>query len=261
MVRRNLQVVTSLMPRQEAEEKYGFRLYQGGVVPTKLLRVVNIGGWDIEACGGTHSRATGEVGLIKITKAERIQDGVERLEFVAGEAAIEYMHRMDSELQELSAALQTQRENLPRVARAVLQELESSRSREKKLGESLADLSALEIPRLSKKVGSVRLYVAVRPQFGEDQIIAQGEKSVASDPALIYVSFFSTPKSSRVVCFVGATAQKAGLSAGEIVKKVAPLMGGSGGGSPAFAQGGGPSADRIDHAASAVESIVAGLES
>ncbi|HME18599.1 MAG TPA: alanine--tRNA ligase-related protein, partial [Nitrososphaerales archaeon] len=261
IVRRNLKVETTLMPRQEAEEKYGFRLYQGGVVPTKLLRVVNIGEWDIEACGGTHSRATGEVGLIKITKAERIQDGVERLEFVAGEAAVEYVHRMDSELQELSSALETQRENLPKVARAVVQELEASRSREKKLGDALADLSASEIPRLAKKVGSVRLYVAVRPQFGEDQIIAQGEKSVASDPSLVYVSFFSTPKSSRVVCFAGDSARKAGFSAGEIVRKVAPLMGGSGGGSPAFAQGGGPSADKIDAAASAVEGIVAGLGS
>jgi len=261
VVRKNLRVETALMPRLEAEEKYGFRLYQGGVVPTKLLRVVNIGGWDIEACGGTHSRATGEVGLIKITKAERIQDGVERLEFVAGEAAIEYMHRMDSELQELSAVLETQRENLPKVARTVVQELEASRSREKRLGEALADASASEIPRLAKKVGSVSLYVAVRPQFGEDQIIAQGEKSIASNPSLVYVSFFSTPKSSRVVCFVGANARKAGLSAGDIVKRVAPLMGGSGGGSPAFAQGGGPSGDKIDAAASAVEGIVAGLGS
>ncbi|HYC12177.1 MAG TPA: alanine--tRNA ligase [Nitrososphaerales archaeon] len=261
IVRKNLKVETTLMPRQEAEQKYGFRLYQGGVVPTKLLRVVNIGGWDIEACGGTHSRATGEVGLIKITRAERIQDGVERLEFVAGEAAIEYMHRMDSELQELSSVLDTQRENLPKVARTVVQELEALRSREKKLGEALADLSASEIPRLAKRVGSVRLYVSVRPQFGEDQIIAQGEKSVSSDPSLVYVSFFSTPKSSRVVCFAGASARNAGVSAGDIVRKLAPLMGGSGGGSPAFAQGGGPSADKIDAAASAVERVIAELGS
>jgi alanyl-tRNA synthetase len=261
IVRRNLKVETTSMPRQEAEEKYGFRLYQGGVVPTKLLRVVNIGGWDIEACGGTHSKATGEVGLIKITKVERIQDGVERLEFVAGEAAVEYMHRMDSQLQELSAVLETQRENLPKVARSVVQELEASRSREKKLGEALAEASAADIPKQAKQVGSARLYVAVRPPFGEDQIIAQGERSVESDPSLVYVSFFSTPKSSRVVCFVGAAARKAGLSAGDIVKKVAPLMGGSGGGSPQFAQGGGPSADRIDEAASAVEGIVKGLGS
>jgi alanyl-tRNA synthetase len=258
VVRKNLSVKTAFMPRQKAEEKYGFRLYQGGVVPTKLLRVVNIGGWDIEACGGTHTRTTGEVGLIKVTKAERVQDGVERLEFVAGEAAVEYMHRMDSELQELSSILGTQRENIPKVARAIVQDLEVSRSREKKLGEALADLSTSEIPSRAKSIGSVRLYVATRPPFGEDQIIAQGEKSVAADPSLIYISLFSTPKSSRVVCFVGDSAQNAGYSAGEIVRKLAPLLGGSGGGSAAFAQGGGPSADGIDEAASVVEKVISG---
>jgi alanyl-tRNA synthetase len=258
IVRKDLRVRTDLMPRQKAEEKYGFRLYQGGIVPTKLLRVVNIGGWDIEACGGTHTRTTGEVGLIKIVKAERIQDGVERLEFVAGEAAIEYMHRMDTELQELSGVLGTQRENLPKVAKTLLQELEESRGREKKLGAALADLSASEIRTQAKQVGSVRLYVAKRPPFGEDQIIAQGEKSVAADPDLIYISLFSTPKSSRIICFVGEAARKAGYSAGEIVRKLAPLLGGSGGGSPAFAQGGGPPGDKIDEAASAAEGLISG---
>jgi alanyl-tRNA synthetase len=257
VVRRNLRVRVDSIPRQKAEEKYGFRLYQGGVVPTKLLRVVNIGGWDIEACGGTHTRSTGEVGLIKITKVERIQDGVERLEFVAGEAAIEYMHRMDSELQQLSSVLGTQRENLPKVAEAVVQELETLRSREKKLGEALANLEASDIPSRAKVIGSARLYVAKNPVFGEDQIIAQGEKSTAADSTLIYVALFLTPKSSRVICFVGEEARRAGHSAGDIVKRLAPILGGSGGGSPKFAQGGGPNADKIDEAAAAVERMVA----
>ncbi|HUK79301.1 MAG TPA: alanine--tRNA ligase [Nitrososphaerales archaeon] len=142
VVRKDLRVKNTFMPRRVAERKYGFRLYQGGVVAGKLVRVVDIGGWDVEACGGTHAKTTGEVGLIKITKAERVQDGVERLEFVAGEAAIEYMHRMDSELQELSLALGTQRENLPKVARTLLGELEASRTREKSLGQRLVEMSS-----------------------------------------------------------------------------------------------------------------------
>jgi alanyl-tRNA synthetase len=258
MVRRNLPVKTTSMPRQKAEEKYGFRLYQGGVVPTKLLRVVDIGGWDIEACGGTHSRTTGEVGLIKVTKVERIQDGVERLEFVAGEAAVEYMHRMDSELGELASIVGTQRENLPKVVRSMAQELEASRSREKKLAEALAGQSESEVRDRAKAIRSAKLYVARSPPFGEDQIIAQGEKSVASDPSLIYVALFPTAKSCRVVCFVGSAARSAGYSAGDIVRKLAPILGGSGGGSPGFAQGGGPSVDRLDEAASAVEGVVTG---
>ncbi len=255
VVRKNLGITNTFMPRQQAEEKYGFRLYQGGVVPGRTVRVVNIGGWDIEACGGTHTRTTGEVGLIKITKAERIQDGVERLEFVAGEAAIEYMHRMDSELQELSRVLGTQRENLPRVARALLQDLETSRAREKAMGEALVENSTSDVASRSKPLGSARLYVALRPPMGEEQIIAQGQKSVAADPSLIYVSLFSAGKSARVVCFVGSAARHAGYSASDIVRKIAPALGGSGGGSPTFAQGGGPSVDRMDEAASLAERV------
>ncbi|MDG6910690.1 MAG: alanine--tRNA ligase, partial [Nitrososphaerota archaeon] len=248
VVRKNMPVKSTLMPRGEAEQKYGFRLYQGGVVPTGLLRVIDIGGWDIEACGGTHSRTTGEVGLVKITKAERVQDGVERLEFVAGEAAIEYMHRMDSELQELSTVLGTQRENLPKVAKTVLGELEAARSREKSLGQAIVEMSSTGIGSNAKSIGKAKLYVSKNPLLGEEQIIAQGQKSVSSEPSLIYVTLFPSGKSARIVCFVGAAARQAGYSAAEIVRKLAPVLGGSGGGSPSFAQGGGPLIDKIDEA-------------
>ena len=255
VVRRNLKVTNTFMPRQEAERKYGFRLYQGGVVPGRQVRVVNIGGWDIEACGGTHSRTTGEVGLIKIIKAERIQDGVERLEFVAGEAAVEYMHRMDSELRELSEVLGTQRENLPKVARSVLSELEAVRAREKSLGQALVEVSSAGIASQARSLGNAKLYISKNPPMGEDQIIAQGQKSVSSEPALIYVTIFSAGKSARMVCFVGAEAAKLGYSASDIVKKLAPTLGGSGGGSSTFAQGGGPLVDKIDEAASLAEKL------
>ena len=255
IVRRNLKVTNTFMPRQEAEEKYGFRLYQGGVVPGRLVRVVNIGGWDIEACGGTHSRTTGEVGLIKIVRAERVQDGVERLEFVAGEAAIEYMHRMDSELRELTEVLGTQRENLPKVAKGVLDELEAARAREKSLGQAIVEMSSTGIASQAKSLGRARLYVSKNPPMGEEQIIAQGQKGVAADPLLIYVTLFSTGKSARIVCFVGAEAAKAGYSASEIVKRLAPTLGGSGGGSQTFAQGGGPQLDKVDDAASLAEKL------
>ena len=255
IVRRDLKVTNTFMPRQEAEDKYGFRLYQGGVVPGNLVRVVDIGGWDVEACGGTHTRTTGEVGLIKIVRAERVQDGVERLEFVAGEAAIEHMHRMDSELSELSGVLNTQRENLPKVARSLLGDLEAARAREKSLGEAMVELSSRSVYGQARSLGRAKLYVSKNPPMGEEQIIAQGQKSVSAEPSLIYVALFSTGKSARIVCFVGAEAAKAGYSASDLVRKLAPTLGGSGGGSPTFAQGGGPQVDRIDETASLAEKL------
>ncbi|MFX0098689.1 MAG: alanine--tRNA ligase [Candidatus Hodarchaeota archaeon] len=81
-------IKASFIPRAEAEEKYGMRIYQGGAVPGKKLRIVDIGnGLDVEACGGTHLHDTGEIGVIKITSSSKIQDGIVRLKFTAGSAA------------------------------------------------------------------------------------------------------------------------------------------------------------------------------
>ena len=71
----------------EAEKKYGMRIYQGGAVPGKKIRIVDIEGEDVEACGGTHLNRTAEVGRIRIIKSSKIQDGIVRLTFTAGKAS------------------------------------------------------------------------------------------------------------------------------------------------------------------------------
>ena len=80
------------MDKAEAEQNYGFTLYQGGVVPGNSLRVVDIEGIDTEACCGTHCDNTAEVGWIKLMKSQRISDGIVRLEYVAEEKAIATMN-------------------------------------------------------------------------------------------------------------------------------------------------------------------------
>jgi alanyl-tRNA synthetase len=86
-VERGIAIEKLLMPRNDAEKRFGMRIYQGGAVPGKLLRIVNISGIDVEACGGTHLNNTREVGKIKILKTTKIQDGVDRIEFTVGEEA------------------------------------------------------------------------------------------------------------------------------------------------------------------------------
>jgi alanyl-tRNA synthetase len=80
------------MDKSEAEQKYGFSLYQGGVVPGNQLRVVNIEGVDTEACCGTHADNTAEVGWVRLIKTSRISDGIVRLYYVARDRAIEVMN-------------------------------------------------------------------------------------------------------------------------------------------------------------------------
>jgi alanyl-tRNA synthetase len=88
IIQKNLPIYKTFMPRNLAEAKYGFVLYQGGAVPGRNIRVVSIEGLDVEACGGTHLNLTGEVKLIKILKTSKLQDGIVRIEFSAGEAAV-----------------------------------------------------------------------------------------------------------------------------------------------------------------------------
>nr|MDO8088958.1 alanine--tRNA ligase [Candidatus Sigynarchaeum springense] len=88
IVKQNINIVASFLPRSQAEQQYGMSIYQGGAVPGKKLRIVAIGdGLDVEACGGTHLHSTGEIGTIKIIKSSKIQDGIVRIEFTAGPAA------------------------------------------------------------------------------------------------------------------------------------------------------------------------------
>jgi len=83
-IRQAVNIEKKVMKRNDAEREFGFRLYQGGVPPGNLIRVLNIPGIDVEACGGTHLNNTGEIEKIRIVKAERIQDGVNRIIFAAG---------------------------------------------------------------------------------------------------------------------------------------------------------------------------------
>jgi alanyl-tRNA synthetase len=87
MVTDGIDVEKLLLPRNDAEKKFGMRIYQGGAVPGKILRIVNINGVDVEACGGTHVNNTREIGRVKILKTTKIQDGIDRIEFTTGENA------------------------------------------------------------------------------------------------------------------------------------------------------------------------------
>ncbi|MBI3116545.1 MAG: alanine--tRNA ligase [Thaumarchaeota archaeon] len=259
IVMKNLPVMTTFMPRREAEERHGFRLYQGGVVPSKTIRVVNISNWDVQACGGTHTRTTGEVGFIKIVKTERIQDGVERLEFVAGHPALEYVQRMDATLDKVASVLNTQQENVVKVVTTLRESVESGKKRERAVAQRMVELSVPGILASATDMNGVRFYLARDGDLGEELVIAQGQSCVKADPTLVFLSAAPAGGSGRIVCFAGSKAVERGVGADSIVRQLANVLGGSGGGSREFAQGGGPSLDKIEEARRLAPGIVASL--
>ena len=113
LVKAGIHVQSSFVPRTEAEQTYGMGIYQGGAVPGKLLRIVNISNIDVEACGGTHLKNTSEAGVIKILKAAKISDGIVRLYFTAGEAAHREGRREKEILDEAAKLLDVEVNQLP----------------------------------------------------------------------------------------------------------------------------------------------------
>ncbi len=110
IVNRAIALKLSFIPRSDAEKKYGMTIYQGGAVPGKNIRLVEVPGVDVEACGGTHLNNTSETGRIKITKSQKIQDGVVRLTFTAGNAT--------KELEQEETLILNQLESLFKISRA-----------------------------------------------------------------------------------------------------------------------------------------------
>lgn len=86
----NQEVKIDVMSRDKAEAEYGFTLYQGGAIPMRDLRVISVGDFDTEACGGIHMEKTAGIGLIRLVECSKIQDGVVRLKFVVNEFALEF---------------------------------------------------------------------------------------------------------------------------------------------------------------------------
>ncbi|MBS3063475.1 MAG: alanine--tRNA ligase [Candidatus Diapherotrites archaeon] len=135
-IKKGVRVEKLLVPREEAEERFGMRIYQGGFIPGKLLRIVKIGDLDVEACGGTHLDNTSEIECLKVLNASRIQDGVVRLNFVCGNAARMTGQGEAGALGEAARLLGCRPGQVPGRARELFEKWKAARKLEKKGGEA-----------------------------------------------------------------------------------------------------------------------------
>jgi len=242
--------------RGTAEQKYGFRIYQGGVVPVKSVRIVSIGDLDIEACGGTHVANTSDVEQIKITRTKRIQDGVVRIEFVSGDGAKEFVKKkqVDSENKEKEEKLREQekerrleqrqlaKERIPVIAKSLL---------ECKQGSVTIDDITMELA----ESGKANFCYSTSDNYDDVFHIGLGETLCKTDPKLVYCGLFEQGEKVRVIVYAGEDISKE-KSAGEIVKSISQILGGAGGGSPKFAQGGGTDKSKKEDAIKNAKSMI-----
>src|SRR5438132_7160649 len=206
VILRDLPVQVAWMAREKAEAKYGFRLYQGGAVPGSKIRVVRIQGWDAEACGGTHCKRTGELGVFKIEKAGKLQDGVERIIFSAGEPALRRINQQSEALAKASELLKTSPEKLPESIKAIVAERDSL---EKELEKVHARTTESHVKQLAKKPIALGTGIVVLSRTAKRkgiEIVEVANLLKESDPNIIAVIF----EVSERVQVVAAAGDEAG---------------------------------------------------
>ncbi|MEM2122187.1 MAG: alanine--tRNA ligase [Candidatus Bathyarchaeia archaeon] len=256
IVVQNIPVEASWMPREEAERLYGFRIYQGGAVPGKELRIIKIGEWDVEACGGTHCHATGEVGLIKILNVEHPQDGVERLIFATGPQALRYIQEAYRTLEELSGALGAPRDEMVQAVEALK---EKTKTLEKELSRYVKAASAKKVEELlsgAAEIDGVKLVAVDLGDIGEAEAMEVSSQMARRDPYTVTVLTFRDRETARILVSAGEEALLKGLNAGEVAKSLAPHIKGGGGGKPYFGQAGGVDASGIPRVLEEAERIL-----
>jgi len=259
VVDKNMSVTIENFDRGTAEQKYGFKIYQGGIVPVKSVRIVSIEDFDIEACGGMHVKKTGEIKLVKITRTKRIQDGVVRIEFVSGDTALDYAKQHDVDLARKSAELkdkaklkekrqeqkQELREKLPILVENIT---------ECKIGTNNVDEIVVDIT----EPGKPNFCSAMNDQYDEFFHISLGEKLIEKDPWMVYCGVFEDGDKIRAIIYSGEQVGK-DKKAGDIAKTVSEVLGGAGGGTQRFAQGGGKDKSKKNDAIEKAKTMVLGV--
>jgi alanyl-tRNA synthetase len=171
IIRKNIIVNKTLLERNVAEAKYGFRLYQGGAVPGKIIRVVEIPDFDVEACGGTHLDMTGEAVQINILKTSKIQDGIVRIEFVAGYAAEKYLKEKTKLLEKTAELLDVELNQVPKRVEELFEKWKVARKLIKKEKVEHHELKELDLK--SKEIST-------------GELIEQTAKTLSTQPEHIY---------------------------------------------------------------------------
>lgn len=256
----NLPVGVTIMDYDEAiaqgatalfEEKYGNR-----------VRMVQIGDYSKELCGGTHVRQTGQIGICKIVSEGAVAAGIRRIEAVTGKVAMKYIAEEEKTLAELSARLQTgPAESVQKLERLLMhvKELEHEVA---SLKEKLAAASATDLLDRVEMVGDLKVLVTEVQAEDANGLRTLGDQLKAKMGSGVLVLGAKTQGKVLFLAMVSPDAVKQGIKAGNIVKIAAEVTGGGGGGRPEMAQAGGRQPEKLPEALmaayQAIQSIVVG---
>ena len=256
IIAKNPVVEKLVLDRAEADLQFGFELYQGGPPKHSQIRIIKIGEHDVQACGGTHHDNTGEVTELRIIRSSQVQDGVERLQIVAGETAREHARIQERLLNESSEVLGVSPEDLPS---AVSRFFDEWKSQQKKI-ESLES----EIVRLRTSGGGDGavekdgIRYAVMEVGGDMKAVMSMLSQLTRDPQKPTLAVLGTRDGGGklIVASTEGTIAAEKHDANDILRAIAGHINGGGGGRPTMAQGGGSNPDGIPEALEAARNLL-----
>jgi alanyl-tRNA synthetase len=220
------------------------------------VRVVSIADVSMELCGGTHTRLTGDVGLFKIVGESSIASGIRRIEAVTGFGTYLRLEEDESLLDEIAHTLRTPRTELTRAIARLLDQQRQLENELETLKRKAAKSQVGSLAEAPREVNGVPVVSQKVESVDASMLRELAENTGAKIGSGVVVLGLASDGKASLVAVVSGDLQTR-LHAGKIVKKVAELVGGSGGGRPDFAQAGGKNPERLDGALQAVYNIVA----
>ena len=253
----SMPVVIQNLPIEEAKKMGAMALF--GEKYGSVVRVVDAGGWSTEFCGGTHVKNTAQIGCFKILGESSVAAGIRRIEATTGFGVLRLLDERTDVLARAAAALKAN--NLKDVADRAESTVAELKETGKELDALKAQMAAAKVDGLFDKatdVDGVRIISAYLTGTGADTLREMIDKVRDKAPNAVTVLVGSDGTKTMMAVGVSANAKARGLKAGVLVKKIAAIAGGNGGGKPDFAMAGIRDTSKIDEALNAVPEIVKG---
>ena len=242
------------MPIDEARALGAIALF--GEKYGDVVRVVNMGNRSVELCGGTHVDNTAKVGPFRIVSESSVASGVRRIEAVTGKVFLNQVDEMNARLLQMSELMKTTPGELLAKAVGMMNQIKEQQQRIEKMKDKLFSGEVERFLFSAKNVGGLKVVTAGRGQSDAADLRKLGDFLRDKDENIVAV--LSAVNGEKVtllaVCGKGAIAK--GIKAGDIIKAIAPIVGGKGGGKPDSAMGGGTLVLKVDNALAAVDDYV-----
>ncbi len=245
----NLTVETNVMTLDEAKKTGAMALF--GEKYGDSVRVVNMGGFSVELCGGTHVKNTSVIGTFKIVSEAGVAAGVRRIEALTSTGAIEYYNDIESRFLEAAKLLKTEPFKLSEKIQALLDEVKALQSENNSLKDKIAKAAASNADDAVVEVGDIKVLPMAVQGIDPNALRTLGDDYKAKLGKAVIIMASDLGDKVSLIVMASDDAVASGVHAGNIIKKIAPIVGGGGGGRPNMAQAGGKDASKIADALNA----------